>query len=149
MSAHHYLYVPVDRAKATEMEESFGLDLSSARGRVPNTPNQRRDIDALYVGYEGASEVSEDGFTARYTRCFGEHVVQGQPVGEYDDLTFDFSETDFEESNLVLLGRHLPSAAHSLRPFLDLVQEHFGDFWIFDTAGMELQGREQIMEMYP
>lgn len=149
MSAHHYLYVPVDHEKATEMERSFGLDLSAARGRVPNTADLRRDIDALYAGYEGASEETVDGFTARYTRCFGEHEVQGQRVGEYDDLTFKFSETDFEESNLVFLGRHLPSAAHSLGAFLDLLQQHFGDFWIFDTSGMELQDREKIMEMYP
>lgn len=149
MSTHHFLYVPVDRDKASEMQESFGLDLSEAHGRVPDPARLRSDIDTLYSEYDGGSEATEGGFEARFTRCFGEHGVDGQGIGEYDDLTFEFSEADFKESNLVFLGRHLPSATHSLTAFLDLLQRHFGDFWIFDDAEMTLRGREEIMESSP
>lgn len=146
MGVHYYLYVPLDPEKRTEMEGALQVDLSSLKPRRPVVERLRKELDELYSGYEGESSATNDGFEARYTKCVCRWEEEGRTVAEYDDLTFEFSQGEFEEINLVFLGRHLPDAHHSLCAFLDVLDRHFGDYRIFDTSMMEAYGRKELIE---
>jgi hypothetical protein len=148
VGVQHFLYIPVDPAKRDEMAAWWGLDLSRAVGKVPDVDRLRRDIDAMYIGYEGESWQTPEGFDAKYTKCLWEYEVDGRNVGEYDDLEFSYDRKDFATANLISLGRHLPRAGHSLRPFLDLVERHFGAFYIFTDGEMRPLTREELMATY-